>query len=64
MTEPEIHHLGHPRRAQVTCCGIPMPPEQVQVRTRDEVRICAECARRFKRLRAPGATPDASSDQR
>ncbi len=51
MSEPEIHHIGHPSRHDETYCGIPMPPEQSQVRTRGPVRICPECARRFKNER-------------
>ncbi len=59
MSEPEIHHIGHPSHRDMTWCGIPMPPEQAEVRTRAAVRICSECARRFKaeRLSRPDRKP-------
>lgn len=52
VTEPEIHHIGHPFRDNMTYCGIPMPPEQLEVRPRGQVEICPECAKHFKQERA------------
>jgi hypothetical protein len=53
---PEIHHIGHPTQSGLTCCGIPMPAEQSEVRARAEVTVCEECVKRYQRERnAPTA---------
>jgi hypothetical protein len=51
--QPEIHHIGHPFRSDMTCCGIPMPKAQFEVRHRGPVEICDKCMRHFKNRHSP-----------
>lgn len=62
MNEQDIYHIGHPFREGITYCAIAMPPEQSLLNPRDQVRICPECARRFKRQRPKEPEPGTGND--